>query len=75
MRKYISLAAVGVVVTVGVALWPSVSRTSTHADVRVSQPAARTSIFANAIEVVAAEQARVSAARRLARHDRPHAFD
>jgi len=75
MRKYISLAAVGIAVTAGVALWPSISRTSTHADTRISPPAVRTSIFANANEAAAAEQARVAAARRLARHDRAHAFD
>ena len=78
MRKHLTLAVTSVVFASGLVLWSQPTVPAAHTDLRpLSSPAAIGALATDAVtinEIAAAEEARMTAARTLARQKRANAF-
>ena len=76
MRKYFYTVAVAFILAIGAAFASSPGYTAKEFNLRaLSDYLSKAAILPPPEEALAADQARTAAARRVARHDRPHAFD
>jgi hypothetical protein len=76
MCKYFHAVTIAFILAIGAALASSPGHTAKELNLRAfSDYLGKAAILPPPEERLAADQARTAAARRLARHDRPHAFD